>query len=187
LLIFGLFMWSQQRLKIKNEKVAKLSIEKNLLIATKKGAKLEKNLKQKELELNSFIRDMIEKNSQLEIINQKLKNSNALNYDKIKAELKSQESAAADNWIAFMFKFEQLYPNFAKKLRRKINNISPTETKLSVLAFLNLSSKEIGSLLGISATSVNQGKYRLKKKIGLEKNTNLNEFLLQIQSSTNDN
>jgi hypothetical protein len=89
LLIFGLFMWSQQRLKIKNEKVAKLSIEKNLLIATKKGAKLEKNLKQKELELNSFIRDMIEKNSQLEIINQKLKNSNALNYDKIKAELKN--------------------------------------------------------------------------------------------------
>jgi DNA-binding CsgD family transcriptional regulator len=187
LLILGLFIWSQQRLKIKDAKLVKLSIEKNLLIATKKGAKLEETLKERELELNSFIRDMIEKNSQLEILNQKLKNSNALNYDKIKTEFSIQKSDAADNWITFMFKFDQLYPNFTKKLRDKIINISPTETKLSVLTLLNLSSKEIGSLLGISATSVNQGKYRLKKKIGLKRNISLNDFLLQIQSNTIDN
>lgn len=178
--ILSLFIWSQQRLKIKNEKLAKLSLEKNLLIATKERIELEKTIKQKELELNSFIRDMIEKNSQIEILLKQLKKSNSVHKDKLTEELKSKKTFASKNWIEFMFKFSQLHPDFSEKLKESIPNISPTETKLSVLAFLNLSSKEIGNILAISATSVNQGKYRLKKKIDLAKELSLTDFLQKL-------
>jgi hypothetical protein len=180
LVIFSLFIWSQQRLKIKNEKVAKLLVEQQFLIATKERIELEKTLKEKEFELNSFIRDMIEKNSQIEILTQKLKNSKSLNSDELIEELNSKKYNASKNWVEFMFKFKQLYPDFINKLKNNIKNISPTETKLSVLSFLNLSSKEIGNILGISSTSVNQGKYRLKKKISLAKEVSLNDFLQKL-------
>lgn len=180
LLILALLIWSQQRLKIKNEKLSKLTAERNFLNATKERIRLEKTLAQKELELNSFIREMIEKNSQIEILNEKLKKSKTVNSDKLIEELNSEKSLASKNWIEFTFKFKQLYPGFLKKLKTVIPNISPTETKLSILAFMNLSSKEIANILNISATSVNQGKYRLKKKISLEKEMSLTNFLQKL-------
>lgn len=180
LLFFGLFIWSQLKLKIKNGELDKLEVERNLLIATKERIELENTIKQKELELNSFIRDMIEKNSQIEILQNQLKKSNSNGKNKLTEELKSKKSFASKNWMEFMFKFTQLHPNFSEKLKESLPNISPTETKLSVLAFLNLTSKEIGHILGISATSVNQGKYRLKKKIDLDKELSLNDFLQKL-------
>lgn len=180
LIILSLFIWSQQRLNTKNERIAKLSIEKNLVNTIKEKETLEKTLKQKELELNSFIRDMIEKNSQIEILKTQLKKSNSNSKNKLTEELKSKKSYAFKNWIEFMFKFTQLHPNFLEKLKENVPNISPTETKLSVLSFLNLSSKEIGNLLCISATSVNQGKYRLKRKIVLDKELSLSDFLQKL-------
>ena len=180
IIILSLFIWSQQRLKIKNEKLTKLSLEKNLLIATKEKIALENTLKQKELELNSFIRDMIEKNSQIKILQNQLKKSNSTHKNKLIEKLKSKKYFASKNWIEFMFKFTQLHPNFLEKLKESIPNISPTETKLSVLAFLNSTSKEIGNILAISATSVNQGKYRLKKKIGINKDLSLKDFLQKL-------
>lgn len=178
--ILSLFIWSQQRLRIKTERLSKLTAESNFLKATKERINLEKTLEQKELELNSFVRDMIEKNSQIEILQNKLQNKNSTNVNELTEELKSEKFLASRNWVEFMFRFKQIHPHFLEKLKKNITNISPTETKLSILSFLNLSSKEIASLLGISATSVNQGKYRLKKKIGLDKDLKLYDFLQKI-------
>lgn len=186
LLVISLFIWSQQKVKIKNEKIAKLSVEKNLISSTKKRVSLEKMLKEKELELNSFINDMIEKNSQIEILQKKLKKSTKVNTGELTEELKSMKFSASKTWLEFTFKFKQLYPNFLNNVKKQIPNITPTETKLSILTFLNLSSKEIGNLLGISATSVNQGKYRLKKKISSDKDLSLLHFLQKITSKSID-
>ena len=123
---------------------------------------------------------MIEKNSQIKILQNQLKKSNSTHKNKLIEKLKSKKYFASKNWIEFMFKFTQLHPNFLEKLKESIPNISPTETKLSVLAFLNSTSKEIGNILAISATSVNQGKYRLKKKIGINKDLSLKDFLQKL-------
>jgi DNA-binding CsgD family transcriptional regulator len=48
---------------------------------------------------------------------------------------------------------------------------------------MNLSSKEIAQLMNISIRGVEIGRYRLRKKLGISKDTNLFEFLLNGQSS----
>lgn len=180
LLILGLFIWSQQQLKIKDEKLSKLTAEKNFLKVNKERINLEKNLVEREIELNGFIRDMIEKNSQIEILTQKLKSSSSINSEQLIEELNTQKSSASKNWSEFVFKFKQLHPTFLEKLKSVDSSISPTETKLSILVFLNLTSKEIADLLNISPSSVNQGKYRLKKKLNIVKEKNITQFFQDL-------
>ena len=80
----------------------------------------------------------------------------------------------------FELKFKQLHPKFLEKLKQHNTNFSPTETKLSILVFLNLTSKEIADLLNISSSSVNQGKYRLKKKLKIDKDKSISQFFQEL-------
>ena len=174
--ILGLFFWYKQKLKTKTEKLSKMTAERNLLKETKEKIELEKILTDKELELNAFIRDMIEKNSQIKILEEQLKNSKSNNIE----DLETIKFSASKNWSQFVFKFKQLHPNFLEKLKKLNTTISPTETKLSILVFLNLTSKEIADLLNISPSSVNQGKYRLKKKLNIDKEKSITQFFQEL-------
>ncbi|MFK8059319.1 MAG: helix-turn-helix transcriptional regulator [Polaribacter sp.] len=119
---------------------------------------------------------MIEKNSQIRILEEKLKNSKTNNIE----DIETIKFSASKNWSQFIFKFKQLHPNFLEKLKIVASSISPTETKLSILVFLNLTSKEIADLLNISPSSVNQGKYRLKKKLNIDKEKSITQFFQEL-------
>jgi len=45
---------------------------------------------------------------------------------------------------------------------------------------MNLSTKEIAPLMGISVRGVEIGRYRLRKKLNLASETNLNEFMMSL-------
>jgi DNA-binding CsgD family transcriptional regulator len=49
---------------------------------------------------------------------------------------------------------------------------------------MNLSTKEIAQLLNISARGVEISRYRLRKKLGLKTETNLFDYLINIQLAT---
>ena len=174
--ILGLFFWNRQKLKTKSEKLSKIIAERNLLKETEQKIALEKTLTDKELELNAFIRDMIEKNSQIKILEKELKNSKSNSI----GNLEAIKFSATKNWSFFELKFKQLHPKFLEKLKQHNTNFSPTETKLSILVFLNLTSKEIADLLNISSSSVNQGKYRLKKKLKIDKDKSISQFFQEL-------
>jgi len=176
----GLFFSYRQKLRTKAERLSKITVEKNLLESFKEKTTLKNELEAREKELNRSIIVMIEKNNQIEVLNKQLEDSKSKNRTQITQKLAEQKSLVTNDWHQFMFNFKQLYPNFLAKIKKENPTISPTETKLSILIFLNLSSKEIASLLNISPTSVNQGKYRLKKKMNLEKEKNLTHFLQEL-------
>jgi DNA-binding CsgD family transcriptional regulator len=52
--------------------------------------------------------------------------------------------------------------------------------RLCSLLKLNLSSQEIATILGISTDSLRIARYRLRKKLDLDKNDNLVGFLINI-------
>ncbi|HEY8938181.1 MAG TPA: hypothetical protein VIM65_23325, partial [Cyclobacteriaceae bacterium] len=53
--------------------------------------------------------------------------------------------------------------------------------RLSALIKLNLSIKEMASMLGISPESVKKSRYRLKRKLGLTENDVLEEFIEKLE------
>jgi len=69
---------------------------------------------------------------------------------------------------------------FYSALRKKYPKLTPNEVRLSALIRLNLSSKEIASILNISAKSVEMNRYRLRKKMQLSGSVNLSEFIRSI-------
>ena len=75
---------------------------------------------------------------------------------------------------------EDVHKDFNMKLKTSFPNLTDLEKRLAVLIRLNLSNKEIASLLNISAKSVEIARYRLKKKLMLDKNSNLKNFINNI-------
>jgi DNA-binding CsgD family transcriptional regulator len=69
---------------------------------------------------------------------------------------------------------------FYARLRERYPNLTPSEVRLSALIRLDLSSKEIASLLNISVKSVEMNRYRLRKKMQLGGSVNLTKFIRQI-------
>lgn len=81
-----------------------------------------------------------------------------------------------------MFKdaFEMADGQFFKNLKEKHENLSPNDLKLCAYLRLNLSSKEVSQLINISPKSVEVKRYRLRKKLGLDNNENLANYIISI-------
>lgn len=85
-----------------------------------------------------------------------------------------------DDWKRFKTHFELVHEGFFNRLQSQHENLTPKDMKLSAYLRMNLSSKEIAPLMNISVRSVENSRYRLRKKMGLDKDTNLTEHILKL-------
>ena len=83
------------------------------------------------------------------------------------------ESTLQDNlhldadWNKFRIHFEQVHPNFFEDLQSKHPTLTKNEQRLCAYFHINLSTKEIATLLNIDPASVRRAKTRLFKKMGV--------------------
>ena len=80
----------------------------------------------------------------------------------------------------FRDNLRELSEEFFTKLELKFPGLTEKEKQLATLLRLNLSSKQIAIILGISSDSVDMNRYRLRKKIGLNSGDNLLEYFSKI-------
>jgi DNA-binding CsgD family transcriptional regulator len=71
-----------------------------------------------------------------------------------------------DGWEKFKLHFEQVHPHFFEELKAKHPKLTKNEIRLCAYFHINLSTKEIASLLNIDPASVRRAKTRLYKKMG---------------------
>lgn len=69
---------------------------------------------------------------------------------------------------------------FYDKVMSDFPGLSKAELKLFSLIKLNMSNKEISVIQNISLTSVYQARYRLRKKLGLRTDADLDKYLMQF-------
>ncbi|MDC0917376.1 hypothetical protein OAQ42_05725, partial [Flavobacteriaceae bacterium] len=72
-----------------------------------------------------------------------------------------------------------VYPDFYKKLN-DIAELSSTDLRLASLIKMNHSNNEIAIISGASLRTIESQRYRLARKLKLEKNQSLNAFVLSI-------
>ncbi len=77
-------------------------------------------------------------------------------------------------------RIDQVNTGFFKKLEHRAGSMTKNEKRLSSLVQMNLSNKEIAGILQISTRSVVQARYRLKKKLDLDSDTKLTDYLIQL-------
>jgi len=85
-----------------------------------------------------------------------------------------------ENWQAFEARFIAVNEDFYDTLKQRYPKLTQGDLKLCALIKLNFSSKDVAKLMGISVESVHTTRYRLRKKIGLERKDNLLEFIASI-------
>jgi tetratricopeptide (TPR) repeat protein len=72
------------------------------------------------------------------------------------------------DWQQFRALFERVHPGFSSRLKMAYPELSPAEARFLFLTKLNLSSREMATMLGISVDSMYKLRYRLRKKLNLE-------------------
>jgi hypothetical protein len=77
----------------------------------------------------------------------------------------------------FYLQVEEIHKDFHLKLKASFPDLTNLEKRLAGLLRLSLSTKEISTLLNISPKSVEVARYRLKKKMNLDKDKTLNNFI----------
>lgn len=90
---------------------------------------------------------------------------------------KSIDISSSNNWKEFETRFVAVNKSFYKKLNDKFPGLSQGDQKICALIKLNFSSKDMAKLLGISIESVHTTRYRLRKKLKLDRSDNLEDFI----------
>jgi len=88
-------------------------------------------------------------------------------------------------WEDFKIQFEKIRPDFFNKLKEIAPDLSVNDLKHCTYIVSNLKSKEVAKLINISPRSVETVRYRIKKKMGLNREDNLHEYLINIQKNKN--
>jgi ligand-binding sensor domain-containing protein len=91
----------------------------------------------------------------------------------------ASEMTIENNWEQFELHFNQIHQNFLVRLRKEFPDLTHSDIKLISYLKLNLSSKEIAPLLNLSIRGVEASRYRIRKKMNLNPNINLTEFILK--------
>jgi DNA-binding CsgD family transcriptional regulator len=131
--------------------------------------------------------NLIQKNKLLTTIKNSLKTLNAAPLDsETSTELNrlvrsiDKDLEGNEHWSAFADSFDQVHGKFITRLKESFPELTPQEVKFSAYIRMNLNTKEIANLLGISVRGVEIGRYRVRKKLGLSRQDNLTNFLLRF-------
>ncbi|MGD1947857.1 MAG: tetratricopeptide repeat protein [Croceivirga sp.] len=91
--------------------------------------------------------------------------------------LLKKENASDKDWEVFKTYFADVHNDFDQKLKTLDHDISEKEIRLAAFLRMNLTTKEIAATMNVLPESILKSKYRLKKKLGLDKATDLTGFL----------
>lgn len=82
------------------------------------------------------------------------------------------------DWLLFESHFNSAHQNFIERLRQQYSDITSGDLRICCLLRMNLSTKEIASLLNVSIRAIELRRYRLRKRLSLDGETNLIDFLM---------
>ena len=170
----------RKRLLEEQEKDFKLkSLAKEKELMQSKNDQLKIDIESKSRELASSTMSIIKKNELLNSIKMELNKGEEKGIDSV-IKIIDKNINNTDDWEMFKEAFNNADKNFIKKVKSLHADLTPNDLKLCAYLRLNLSSKEIAPLLNISPRSVEVKRYRLRKKMNLEHDANLINYILEI-------
>ncbi len=132
---------------------------------------------------------------QLELLTQNLKEKVNL-LEELQCQLNNRQESAerrelmqsiasltiltGDDWEKFQSLFVKLYPSFFINLQEKVSDITPAEMRMAALSRLHLSTHQLAAILGVSLNSVYKTQQRLRQRLNLQAEDNVENTLLKL-------
>lgn len=176
----------QRELAKKQQKLTEIERQKEQELLRLREEKMQSELQHVHNQLAASTMNLVVKNEFIETIKKDL--------EEVKQKGKNVETKRAlekivkeiditlklqEDWEQFEYHFDAIHGAFLTRLRDAYPDLSPNEQKLCAFLRLNLNTKEISNLLGISVRGVEVARYRLRKKLELERGQNLSKFILE--------
>jgi tetratricopeptide (TPR) repeat protein len=200
ILIFSLYRIKtknlhQNQLLLKQEQeLARLEIEKkddqnrmleDRIFAEKQINRLEHEkhlaeIEYKNVELANSTICLVNKNEILSEIKDKLKSNHK---DETIHEVVQFINANTDidqDWHKFKVSFAGVHAGFFDRLQSSFPQLTDLDVRISAYLRLNLSSREIAGLMNVTQDATNKSRQRLRKKLNLEPEADLTEFLKSV-------
>jgi len=164
---FGFLYFNRQRLK--------MQLQQNEAIAAK--TKAEAEAKEALDQLNVFTQSIIDKTNLVEKLQEQLMQKELDEGQIHQISLLSQHTILTDaDWDEFKHLFEKVYPGFFIRLKNQVPDITVAEQRMAALSKLKIPSKEAATLLGISPNSVIKTRTRLRQRLNLDPDADLEVY-----------
>lgn len=152
-----------------------------------KNTKMKKELERTRGELFTVIQNLMIKNDsvrelteELEKISSQKTDEELVENEKMTEKLQSFTLLTEENWIEFKRLFEKLHPGFFDYFLNKYEDITNAEIRLAALLKLDMEIVEMAKTLGISPDSVRRTNLRLRRKLGIDDQKELQQLIRSI-------
>jgi len=147
--------------------------------------KLKQDIEYKNKELTTHMLYLLKKNEFILSISEKLKKiipSIKIQNKQAIAEIVNELEAGSseESWKEFEIRFQQVYTSFFDNLNKKHPDLSPNELRICAFLKLNMTTKDISSITYQSTKSIEMARFRLRKKMKLDKDEQLISYLKRI-------
>ncbi|MBL1278975.1 MAG: tetratricopeptide repeat protein [Fluviicola sp.] len=146
---------------------------------------LKSDINYKNSEIEGFALRIVEKNNLLVHLKKEIKQIVPNKEENIE-RIKTVSQAINNNLYLekdrkeFDFQLNKLHQSFFLKLDKKHPDLTKNEKRICSLIVLDLSTKEIATILNISIDGVKKGRYRLRKKLTLNSDVSIGLYLKNL-------
>ena len=164
------YLDKQMIISYQNEKIAKSELEHK----KRELAAISTNIVQENEQVSNILKDLKYYSSLLK--SEKDRSSFSPLIKSINRQLseKRKEDLYADQ-------FNAAYPGYLEYLTRTYNDLTTADLKLCTFLRMNLNTKEVAEIMGLSVRSVESRRYRLRKKLKLSKDSDLVSNLISLK------
>ncbi|MBK8621525.1 MAG: hypothetical protein IPN79_07130 [Saprospiraceae bacterium] len=180
-LLYFYEIWRKRKIQkhLDDERLFKQrELEENMLKA--KAEQLERDVLFKSKLLVNRTLTIIQKNKMLLELKELIKKTKGEVSPQKVIHLIEKNMSSDEDWEIFEKNFAEVHQDFLKSLQEKFPDITASELRLAAYIRMNLSSKEIAPLMHISVRSIENKRYRLRKKLGISEDVGLIEFMMRM-------
>lgn len=155
---------------LRSEEAARLQAEQLLL--QERQERLQKELLAGTLRVE-------EKNELLQTLREKItEHPNSSSMLKQMDRIINEDRRLDEDFETLKSDFAEIHPEFFVQLQQKAqNNLTRLDLKYCSYILMGLSNKEIANRLGVEPKSIRMARYRIKQKLGLQKDEHLDQFI----------
>lgn len=183
----------KERLKhLRSYRQKEQDFKRQTLLAEKKiinlkNEKLKIEMIHRDKELANQTMDLIRKNKFLLKIKDELEKLKKLSSDEALKDKISSLITKIDKdidhkkqWEVFETAFDEVHEDFLTRLKTQHPNLTPKELRLCAYLRMNISTKEIAPLMNISVRGVEICRYRVRKKMNIDRDQNLTRMIIDL-------
>jgi hypothetical protein len=176
----------------KKRKVLELEIQRIKLQQEKEAIKKDKDLLEEDVihkskELANYTMLLVKKRELLSLMHDELRDlkdsvKNDAGRLKIRDLIKKINTNLQDEEHIKVFEanFERVHHEFFSQLKINFPDLTPKEQQLCAFVKMNLTNKEIASILNISVRGVETARYRLRKRLGMNQDEDMGHFFEKL-------